>query len=63
VSSTPHRGEAFASARFCIDTLKHTVPIWQHETWEGGSDWTVCTSDLADAGAPTASTSSESHVP
>jgi molybdopterin synthase catalytic subunit len=27
VTSTPHRGEAFASAQFCIDTLKHTVPI------------------------------------
>lgn len=62
VSSTPHRGEAFASAQFCIDTLKHTVPIWKHETWEGGSDWTVCTSDLAEVGAPTASTTSDSNV-
>src|ERR1700679_3175581 len=24
VTSTPHRGEAFASAQFCIDTLKRT---------------------------------------
>ena len=45
VASTPHRGEAFAAAQFCIDTLKHTVPIWKHETWEGGSDWSVCTHD------------------
>jgi molybdopterin synthase catalytic subunit len=40
--STPHRGEAFAAAQFCIDTLKHTIPIWKRETWEGGSDWSLC---------------------
>jgi len=40
--STPHRAEAFAAAQFCIDTLKHTVPIWKRETWQGGSDWSVC---------------------
>jgi molybdopterin synthase catalytic subunit len=37
--SAPHRGEAFEAARFCIDTLKQTVPIWKAETWEGGTDW------------------------
>lgn len=42
VASTPHRGEAFAAAQFCIDTLKHTVPIWKRETWSGGTDWTLC---------------------
>ena len=35
----PHRAEAFEAARFCIDTLKHTVPIWKLETWDGGEDW------------------------
>jgi len=40
--SAPHRGEAFDAARFCIDTLKTTVPIWKRETWEGGSDWALC---------------------
>jgi molybdopterin synthase catalytic subunit len=40
--SAPHRGEAFDAARFCIDTLKETVPIWKRETWEGGSDWALC---------------------
>jgi molybdopterin synthase catalytic subunit len=39
VVSAPHRGEAFDAARFCIDTLKTTVPIWKRETWAGGSDW------------------------
>jgi molybdopterin synthase catalytic subunit len=37
--STPHRGEAFAAAEFCIDTLKATVPIWKKEYWGGGEDW------------------------
>jgi molybdopterin synthase catalytic subunit len=40
--SAPHRAEAFDAARFCIDTLKATVPIWKRETWEGGSDWAEC---------------------
>jgi len=39
VVSAPHRGEAFDAARFGIDTLKSTVPIWKKETWSGGSDW------------------------
>jgi molybdopterin synthase catalytic subunit len=43
--STPHRAEAFAAAEFCIDTLKHTIPIWKRETWDGGSDWSVCSPD------------------
>jgi len=45
-ASTPHRGEAFAAAQFCIDTLKHTVPIWKRETWAGGSDWTLCSQEI-----------------
>ncbi len=39
VASSPHRPEAFDAARFCIDTLKETVPIWKREHWEAGSDW------------------------
>ena len=38
-ASAPHRDEAFAAARFLIDTLKATVPIWKRETWAGGSEW------------------------
>ncbi len=37
--SAPHRAEAFAAARFCIDTLKATAPIWKQEQWDGGSRW------------------------
>jgi molybdopterin synthase catalytic subunit len=39
VVSSPHRPEAFEAARFCIDTLKETVPIWKREHWADGSDW------------------------
>jgi molybdopterin synthase catalytic subunit len=42
VASAPHRAEAFEAARFCIDTLKETVPIWKREHWSGGSDWAEC---------------------
>ena len=35
----PHRADAFEAARFCIDTLKETVPIWKQEHWSDGSDW------------------------
>jgi molybdopterin synthase catalytic subunit len=53
--STPHRAEAFAAAQFCIDTLKHTVPIWKRETWEGGSDWSVCATEGAGSDAQNSS--------
>ncbi len=39
VVSAPHRAEAFEAARFGIDTLKETVPIWKREHWDGGSEW------------------------
>jgi molybdopterin synthase catalytic subunit len=37
--SAGHRAEAFEAARYCIDTLKQTVPIWKRERWSGGEDW------------------------
>ena len=37
--SSAHRHDAFEAARFLIDTLKETVPIWKHETWRDGADW------------------------
>ena len=46
--STPHRPEAFDAARWCIDTLKATVPIWKRETWEGGTGWASCATEISD---------------
>lgn len=45
IVSTPHRPEAFEAARFAIDTLKETVPIWKREHWAGGDDWGTCAHD------------------
>lgn len=55
VASAAHRDEAFAAARWSIDTVKATVPIWKHETWEGGSGWGTAAAPVAGvaaAGAP-----------
>ena len=48
--SAPHRGEAFEAARFGIDTLKETVPIWKQETWAGGVDWALGARDVTEVG-------------
>jgi molybdopterin synthase catalytic subunit len=39
--SAPHRAEAFDAARFAIDALKLSAPIWKHEVWQDGADWGV----------------------
>lgn len=51
VASAPHRDQAFEAARWCIDTLKATVPIWKRETWRDGTDWGTCASPVADVPA------------
>lgn len=37
--SAPHRDEAFEAARFAIDRVKESVPLWKRELWAGGSAW------------------------
>lgn len=34
-----HRAAAFEACRYCIDTLKETVPIWKKEVCPDGSYW------------------------
>jgi molybdopterin synthase catalytic subunit len=46
VISAPHRPEAFDAARFCIDALKQSVPIWKKERWSSGEDWGTNASSL-----------------
>lgn len=41
VASAPHRGAAFEAARFGIDTLKSTVPVWKKEIWPDGEEWVL----------------------
>jgi molybdopterin synthase catalytic subunit len=49
VVATPHRPEAFAAARFGIDALKSTVPIWKKESWEGGEAWGLGAAEVTEA--------------
>lgn len=50
--ASPHRTEAFEAARYCIDTVKATVPLWKRERWvgdgtsPGGEDWGTCAHEL-----------------
>jgi molybdopterin synthase catalytic subunit len=37
--SAPHRDAAFEAARFGIDAIKASVPIWKRETWRDGESW------------------------
>ncbi len=48
--SSPHRPESFEAARFGIDAVKATVPIWKHERWEGGEDWGLCATAVEHVG-------------
>jgi molybdopterin synthase catalytic subunit len=44
--SSGHRPAAFDAARFAIDALKESAPIWKKENWRGGSDWGTGTHDI-----------------
>ena len=46
--SSPHRDTAFDAGRWCIDTLKETVPIWKREAWAGGEHWGVDAQHVVD---------------
>ncbi|MFZ4810280.1 MAG: molybdenum cofactor biosynthesis protein MoaE [Ilumatobacteraceae bacterium] len=53
--SAAHRPEAFEAARYAIDALKASAPIWKHETWGDGagprSAWGSRAHDLVDPSA------------
>lgn len=49
--SAPHRDSAFLAARFAIDELKRTVPIWKRETWQDGESWGLEAQHLTEVGA------------
>ncbi len=46
VVSSEHRAAGFDAARFCIDSLKQTSPIWKKEHWGGDSDWALGASEI-----------------
>lgn len=39
-AAAPHRADAFAAARYLIDALKQSVPVWKKEHYQDGeSEW------------------------
>lgn len=48
--STPHRVSAFEAARYGIDTLKATVPIWKKEAWSDGESWGLEAQHVSEVG-------------
>ena len=46
--SAPHRGEAFEAARFGIDALKASAPIWKRDSWETGDGWALGAHELVE---------------
>lgn len=44
--SSAHRPVAFDAARFAIDALKQSAPIWKKEIWRDGADWGTGASEL-----------------
>ncbi len=40
--ASPHRSEAFHACHEAVNRLKHSVPIWKKEFYEGGEHWVSC---------------------
>lgn len=49
--SSPHRPAAFEAARFGIDSLKATAPIWKRERWASGESWGLEAQHIAEVGS------------
>ena len=45
--ASPHRKEAFGACQYAVDRIKHTVPIWKKEYFEGGEVWIESPEDVA----------------
>jgi molybdopterin synthase catalytic subunit len=63
VAAAPHRDSAFRAARFCIDALKSSVPIWKRETWSGGESWGLEAQHIVEVGEPGAATLQSAAAP
>jgi molybdopterin synthase catalytic subunit len=61
--SAPHRPGAFEAARFAIDQLKATVPIWKRELWDDGQAWATDASDITDITDITGNADATSNPP
>lgn len=56
VASSPHRDVAFEAARYGIDRLKATAPIWKREVWSGGESWGLDAREIEQTDSMTAPT-------
>ena len=57
VVSAPHRAEAFEAARYAIDALKFSAPIWKREVRNDGAEWSTAAYSVVDpASVPSIST-------
>ena len=45
----PHRAASLEACRHLIERLKHELPVWKREVWEGGADWGTNAADLVHA--------------
>ncbi|NNC80230.1 MAG: molybdenum cofactor biosynthesis protein MoaE [Acidimicrobiales bacterium] len=52
VASSPHRDVAFEAARYGIDRLKATAPVWKREVWSEGESWGLDAREIEDLGVP-----------
>jgi molybdopterin synthase catalytic subunit len=37
--ASPHRKEAFEASEYALERIKHLVPIWKKEVFDGGEAW------------------------
>ncbi|PIE32551.1 molybdenum cofactor biosynthesis protein MoaE [candidate division KSB3 bacterium] len=37
--AAPHRQAAFEGCRYAIEQVKHILPVWKKEVWDGGEEW------------------------
>jgi molybdopterin synthase catalytic subunit len=46
--SAPHRAGAFDAARWIMDAVKSSAPVWKKEHWAGGARWGTGARDIVD---------------
>lgn len=63
VVSAPHRPGAFEAARYAIDALKESAPIWKHEVWADGADWGTDAKQIVDPSTVVSETGAETGRP
>jgi molybdopterin synthase catalytic subunit len=61
-AAAAHRDEAFRACRYIIDEVKHRLPIWKKEHYQGGdSGWVNCERCAAPAPDPLSGHAARAH--